>query len=340
MTTPGLVVRHLTSRPLRTLLTLGAFAFSTGLLGLLLTMNEAMKKDFSPFVGQRAIVIGKGSFFDKLPLAYLGPIKETPGVYEVVPFDFITGWWRDNRPENQVPIGAAPAETLLRVYQEAALPGDEAKAFVSDPMGAMVGRKLAAKMGWKLGDRIVLKVPLPGLTLEPTVRALMRYDLDFGVYVHTKYYQGVAANDRETSMFWILCKTRDDVPKVTAALEKRFENAPYPILAMTEKQWQLMFMSMVGNVKALIGGIGLATAFALVLITGNTLAMGARERRGEAALLRILGFPRGRVAGLLLLEAALYGLVGGSGGAALMTFLGRVLGTLLDGTQMAGFGAL
>ena len=59
-----------------------------------------------------------------------------------------------------------------------------------------------------------------------------------------------------------------------------------------------MFMQMLGNVKALIGSIGLATAFALLLITGNTLAMTARERRGESGVLRVLGFGRGEVAGL------------------------------------------
>ena len=61
----------------------------------------------------------------------------------------------------------------------------------------------------------------------------------------------------------------------TAEIERRLENAPVPIRAMSEKQWQLLFMEMLGNVQALLGGIGLATAFTLFLITSNTLAMSA-----------------------------------------------------------------
>ena len=109
---------------------------------------------------------------------------------------------------------------------------------------------------------------------------------------------------------------------------------------MSEKQWQLMFMEMLGNVQALLGGIGLATAFTLFLITSNTLAMSARERRGEAALLRILGFPRRTVLRLLVLEGAFFG----AGGAVLALGFMRLFGFLVEAalveTQWAPIGAL
>jgi putative ABC transport system permease protein len=141
-------------------------------------------------------------------------------------------------------------------------------------------------------------------------------------------------------MFWIMAKSRDDVAPITAEIERRFDNAPYPIRAMTEKQWQLMFMQMLGNVKVLIGSIGLATAFALVLITSNTLAMGARERRGETAILRVLGFGRPTVLGILLGEAAVYGLLGGAVGMALVRVFSSMVGAAMDKTQLQGLGQL
>jgi hypothetical protein len=39
----------------------------------------------------------------------------------------------------------------------------------------------------------------------------------------------------KAAMLWILAATKDDVQKVTDALEKAFENAPYPVSVMTEK---------------------------------------------------------------------------------------------------------
>ena len=141
-------------------------------------------------------------------------------------------------------------------------------------------------------------------------------------------------------MFWILATSRDDVAPMTAEIDRRFENAPAPIRAMTEKQYQLMFMQMLGNVKALIGSIGLATAFALILITSNTLAMGARERRGETAVLRVLGFGRRAVLAILLAEAALYGVLGGAIGMLFVRAFSALASFGLNKTQLQGLGDL
>ena len=109
---------------------------------------------------------------------------------------------------------------------------------------------------------------------------------------------------------------------------------------MSEKAWQLMFMDMIGNVQLLLGGIGLATAFTLFLITSNTLAMAARERRGEAALLRILGFPRQTVLKLLVLEGAFFGAAGAVLAVGFMSLFAGVIEKALIETQWAGIGAM
>jgi putative ABC transport system permease protein len=168
----------------------------------------------------------------------------------------------------------------------------------------------------------------------------MTYKLDTGLYVHRKYFENLTGDTGQVGMFWILAKSRADVPKITAEIERRFDNAPVPIRAMSEKQWQLMFMDMLGNVQLLLGGIGLATAFTLFLITSNTLAMAARERRGEAALLRILGFPRLSVLQLLVLEGAVFGAAGGVLGLGFMRLFALLIERALVDTQFAPIGAL
>jgi putative ABC transport system permease protein len=168
----------------------------------------------------------------------------------------------------------------------------------------------------------------------------MTYRLDSGLYVHRKYFENVTGDTGQVGMYWILAKSRPDVAKVTAEIERRLENAPVPIRAMSEKQWQLMFMEMLGNVQALLGGIGLATAFTLFLITSNTLAMSARERRGEAALLRILGFSRQTVLRLLVLEGAFFGAAGAVLAVGFMNLFARLVENAIIDTQWAGIGAL
>ncbi len=340
MNRAGFVLKQVRARPLRSSLTVAAFALSVGLLGFLLVLNDALQKDWSQYQGQRVIVTAKASMFDRLPIAYLSRIEGTPGVKSVAAFDFILAFWKDSRPENQVPLGASGVDELLDVYREADVPAAAVAAWKADPTGCVVGPILMDKFGWKVGDRLVLKAPVRGGVLETTIRGVMRYKLDNGVYVHRKYFEGMTGEPGKAAMFWILAATKDDVQKVTNALEKAFDNAPYPANVMTEKQWQLMFMQMLGNVKALIGSIGLATAFALLLITGNTLAMTARERRGESGVLRVLGFGRLEVAGLLLAEAVFYGVAGAVFGTGLIYAFGRFAGDALDKTQLAGMGPL
>lgn len=340
VTPAGFVVRQLRARPLRTALTSGAFALSTGLLGFLLVLNDALQRDWSPNQAQRVIVMAKGSLFDRLPAAYEAKIAVDGGVAAVVPFDFVLSFWKDTRPENQVPLSASPAETLLKVYGEADVPPAEAAAWLADPTGSVIGPVLAKKYGWKPGDRIVLKAPVKGGVVETTIRGVMRYRLDNGVYLHRSYFEHLTGDPGKASMFWILARSRAEVEPLTQRLRKTFENAPAPVDVMTEKQWQLMFMQMIGNVKALIGSIGLATAFALLLVTANSLAMSARERKGESAVLRVLGFSRSRVASLLLAEAGLYGAAGAVFGTVLIFVFGKFVGAALDETQFAGIGGL
>ncbi len=340
MTSHRLVLRHLLARPLRTSATVGAIGLSVGLMGFLLVLSDALKQDWSPFMGQRVIVTGKSSFFDRLPMAYLPKIEEAPGVYRVTPLDFVVGFYRDNRPENQIGVNASDADTLLDVYVEAKVPKDEVAVWKTDPTGCIIGPMLRDKFGWKPGTHIVVKAPVKGGVIETTVRGVMEYKPDNGVYLHRRYFEQLSGDEGRVAMFWIMARSRDAVAPLTAELERKFDNAPVPIRAMTEKQWQLTVMQMLGNVKALIGSVGLATAFALVLITGNTLAMGARERRGETALLRVLGFARGTVVRLLLAEAVAYGLAGGALGLALMQLFDRLAAAAIDKTQLSGMGAL
>ncbi len=335
-----LAVRHVLSRPLRSSLTVAAIGLSSGLVGFLYLVNGALKNDWSENMGQRAMVMAKTSFFEKLPMAYLPKLEEIPGVQRVCPFDFLIAFWKDDRPENQIPFQAAPADAFVEVYKEAKIPADQVAAWKADPTGCLIGPILARQHGWKVGDRIVLKAPIPRGVIETTVRGMLTYRLDNGLYVHRKYFENLTGDTGQVGMYWILAKSRPDVARVTAEIERRFENAPVPIRAMSEKQWQLMFREMLGNVQGLLGGIGLATAFTLFLITSNTLAMSARERRGESALLRILGFPRRTVLRLLVIEGTFFGVAGALLGVALMLLFGRIVEAALIETQWAGIGAL
>ena len=64
-------------------------------------------------------------------------------------------------------------------------------------------------------------------------------------------------------------------------------------------------------------GIGLAVVFSLSLVAANAMAMAMRERTTEVAVLKAIGFPRGRVLGMILGESCVIALFGGVLGVAL-----------------------
>ena len=97
--------------------------------------------------------------------------------------------------------------------------------------------------------------------------------------------------NKYTGLYYTKIARAEDIPRVTAAIDKMFENSDAPTKTMTEKQFQLQFMEMMGNVKGLIHGISLIILFAVTLIVANTVAMSARERVTEISVMRTLGFP-------------------------------------------------
>jgi putative ABC transport system permease protein len=78
-----------------------------------------------------------------------------------------------------------------------------------------------------------------------------------------------------------------------------------------------------------IGGV---VFFTLLLVTGNTMAGAVRERTGELAVLKALGYSDGFVVALVLIESCLIALAGGLlglAGAKLLTLGGDPTGGLL-----------
>jgi putative ABC transport system permease protein len=126
--------------------------------------------------------------------------------------------------------------------------------------------------------------------------------------------------NKYTGLYYLKVDNGENVPRVAAAIDKMFENSDAPTKTLTEKQFQLQFMEMMGNVKFLINGISLIILFAVTLIVANTVAMSARERVTEIAVMRTLGFGRGHILGFILSEAVLMSLLGGLLGVLLAKF--------------------
>src|SRR5690606_6012459 len=109
---------------------------------------------------------------------------------------------------------------------------------------------------------------------------------------------------------------------IAAAVDAVYENSAMATRTETESAFELGFISMVGNIGFFLNTIGMAVVFAILLVTANTMAMSARERFPEVAVLKTVGFTDRAVLGFVLAESFVIVALGlGLGlGAALLLF--------------------
>src|SRR4030095_1435518 len=103
------------------------------------------------------------------------------------------------------------------------------------------------------------------------------------------------------------------------------------------------FVEQMGNIEFLMMAIGAVVVFTLLLVTGNTMASAVRERTGELAVLKTVGFTDGFVLLLVLVESVLMAAVGGGLGIALAKALplaGDPTNGMLPGFYLAPLGVV
>lgn len=174
------------------------------------------------------------------------------------------------------------------------------------------------KYGWKIGQKITLKGDIYPVNLELTVRATYHGPDETGVYFHHQYVEEALPRVKGfVGWYWIKADSLAAIERLPKQIDAMFDNSSEPTHTETEKEMQNGFVSMLGNVKLMVTGISTVIVFVILLIAGNTMAMTARERVTEIAVLRTLGYPKGTILALMLGESLLLALVGGTLGALL-----------------------
>ncbi len=302
----------------RSVLTLLSIAFSLLLLTLMMTIWRAFFIDQgSVQSAQRLITRHKVSLVFFLPAYYREKIRALPGVRHVVNQTWFGGQYKDDKPENFFAQFGTDPQEFPQVYPELTIPEDQVKAWQRDRAGCIADRELAKQHGWKIGDRLYLKGTIFPVDLELTIRGIFSAPQPTeAIYFNNQYLdEGYPDIKGQVGFFGVLAGSPDDVPRVAKEIDEEFRNSPRPTKTESEHAFQLGWIAMLGNVKAFILSIAMAVVFATLLVSANTIAMSIRERTREMAVLRTLGFTRGRLLRLIMSEAVALTLAGGLLGA-------------------------
>jgi len=332
-----LVLKHLRKNWIRTLSTVLAMSVCILLFCTLQTVVEAV--NFSLHAGNagRLVTRDNVSLVFNLPINYEARVAAIPGVQETVANAWFGGVYRD--PKNFFANYATEPQKFIDIYPEIVLPPDQKEKWLHDRRGAIIGRKLAQRFGWKVGDTFELESSIPpyrvGHPFEFIVDGI--YDTDEARYPGTDlqsmyfdYKYLYEATSQRIGIGWLTSKIADpsQAGAIGKAIDAQFANSDTETKTETEQAFLAGFVAMAGNLAFLLNGIGLAVAFTILLVTANTMSIAVRERQQEIGVLKTLGFSSGLVMTLILSEALLIAVMGGVVGIAISVGILKILPSL------------
>jgi putative ABC transport system permease protein len=330
--------RNSLRHPLRTALTVAGMAMVVLAFALLRTMVAAWYAAADGASPTGLITRNAISLIYPLPMSYLTKIQALPGVSAVFYGNWFGGIYKDQK--NFFPVFSVdPVRPYFQAYPEYLIPEYQKRAFFQDRRGCMAGRALAARYGWRVGDSIILKGNIYPGEWQFILRAIYtgtEATVDEGrFYFHWEYLNEClkkTGDSRADQVSWFAIKvTRPELAsQVAAAMDALFKNSQAETITETEKAFYLGFVSMTDNILLAIQVISWVVIGVILAVLANTMAMSARERLGEYAVLKIMGFKGRHLAGLILGESLLLAMAGSLIGLCLtfpaVYFLKSVLG--------------
>lgn len=316
-----LLFANLLRKKIRTALTLGSFAVALFLFGILLAIRGAFNAGVELAGADRLIVMHRASFIQPLPYAHKEKLARIPGVRDVASMSWFGGIYRD--PKNFFPQFSIETDAWKNVYPEFKVPDAEWEAFLADRAGCVVGAGTAGRFGWKIGDRVPLQGTIfPGsweFNLRGIYKGTRPQDDTTQLWFHREYLDEKGPAFWKGIVGWYVVRIGDPgaAPQTAKAIDALFANSAFETRTQTEQAFAGAFIKQMGNIELLILVVGGVVFFTLVLVAGNTMAIAVRERTGELAVLKAVGFSDAFTLLVVLAESVLVAAVGGGAGILL-----------------------
>jgi putative ABC transport system permease protein len=317
-----LAVRNLRRSLQRTLLTILAVAVCIIAFLLLRSLNASWTDTITQTPNNRVVARHKVGWDQTLPIHYVDEVRKFNGIKHAM-----AGRWLGLKHPVQdkvyIDATAVQAEPFVQMHYELVAPEEQKRAFIAERRGLMLSDELAARFGWSLGQTVHLTGTFfPGdfVFVVTTIYHSTRHG--FGqksVWLHLEYLNEQLPLDKRDRINIISAEIFD--PKQGAELAKaidiHFDEQDNQTFTQEDQALNASFVGMFGAILHALDVASVLILGVVLLILGNTVAMGARERTTEYGVMRAIGFGPGTLVVLLLGEAAVLGLSGGVLGSLL-----------------------
>jgi putative ABC transport system permease protein len=319
-----ILTRNAFRNKLRTTLTIFGVAIAILSFGLLRTVVNAWYAGVDASSATRLITRNAISIIFPLPLSYKDKIRQVEGVKTVSWGNWFGAYYIEEK--NFFANFCVEPVSYLELYPEFVLRQDARRAFLNDRKGCIAGRKLADKFKWKVGDIIPLKGTIyPGtwdFVLRGTYKGRDKTIDETQFFFHWDYLneklKKTAPGRADQVGFYIIGVSRPDLAAdVSTSVDRMFQNSYAETLTETEKAFNLGFVAMTEAILTVIQVVSLVIIIIIMAVVANTMAMTTRERIGDYAIMKTLGFG-GREISILILGESL-----------VITLTGCIIGILL-----------
>ncbi len=331
-----LVLRNAFRHKLRTSLTILSITIAILAFGLLRTFISAWYAGAEASSASRLVTRNAISLIFTLPLSYKDKIRQIDGVNRLSFGRWFAGIYIDEK--NFFANYAIDAKNYLPLYPEFIFPPDQFTAFLADQRACCAGRKLIERYHWKIGDIITLKgTVFPGnweFVLRGIYRGRDESTDERLFFFHWNYLNESlkkTAPNRADQVGWYIVEVTDPnrAAEVAQAIDSTFKNSLAETLTETERAFFLSFISMAGAIIVAIQLVSLVVIIIIIAVTANTMAMTARERIGEYAVFKTLGYRGWRIAGMIIGESLLITMIGCLFGIALTPPATKIFGKIV-----------
>ncbi|MFI5314112.1 MAG: ABC transporter permease [Myxococcota bacterium] len=323
-----LIWRNLGRNPLRSILTAAAIALAIALVCILRTMPAGLDAVLaSAAANTRISTHNEAGIVYSMPYAYLQKVRAVPGVVAAISWNWFGGAI-DISKGVEFPNFAVDPEGFAEVYADWGLDPKAFQDFRKYRDAALVGHLTLEKQRWKVGDVVTLQSTVFPVTLSFRIVGSVPTSTPSFYFQREYLAQALAAAGTQfdsTGMIWSRIDDPDRVAPVMNQIDEMFRNSEAITSTETEKSFVGNFFSGLKQLVTIIQIVAGLVTLCIVFIAANTASMSIRERVGEIAILKAIGFRKQTIFSTLLAEAGLLALVAGIAGAATAFVLTKML---------------
>lgn len=285
----------------------------------------------------------KVTFIMPLPKRYIDDVRAVPGVKQATYANWF-GAKIPTKPDEFFANFAVESKTYFDVYDEMIVSPEDKARWLADKKGAIVGHVLAKKMGWKVGDKVVLEGTIyPGdweFNIDGIYKASKKSIDDSELIFHWDYLNDTLTGEQRDMIGWVSSRVTDTSRsgEISKEIDRIFDERDTQTVTMSERAMNVSFMAGFSALLTALEVVSVIILGIMLLVLGNTIAMGVRERTKEYAVLRAIGFEPWHVRFFVIAEAATLGIVSGVVGVGIAyPFVNDMVGRAIEENMGAMF---